>query len=412
MGTQTNPGKQIFHFFRRGLAKNWLKLMPATQIGITGSFGKTNTTRAIAQVLSSSFQVIQTDLNLDTIYNLPITGLKVRPWSQVAVFELGIDQREEMDRHLEIVRPKIGVVTGITPVHSDEEHLGSLQNIIKEKQKLIAALPQDGLAVLNGDDENVRPMAKFTKAKVLFYGTDKKNCQIWAEKIKPGLKGLAFTLWAGRESYKVKTPLLGRHQIYTCMAATAVGREMGLPMAAIISALSGLSNLKGRLSLEKGPLGVMLLDDHLRANPESTKAGLIFLKDLKTSGRKIAVLGEMGELGEWAVEKHKEIGRLAAGCGLDFLVCVGPLQKYAVESAVESGMDKDKTIWFADVFSASEKLKTILQKGDLFYLKGSLLQHVERILLLLENKPVGCRVVSCHFYHQCPVCPFLQTGPQ
>lgn len=399
--------KNLFHGGRRWLAKYWLSLLPAVQVGVTGSFGKTATTRAIAQVLSAAFKVVQTDLNLDTIYNVPITALKARPCSQIVVFELGIDQRGEMERHLEIVRPKIGVVTGISLVHSDAEHLGSLENIIKEKRKLVEALPKDGLAVLNDDDKNVRPMAQATQAKVLFYGTDKDDCQIWAEKIKSGLDGLEFTMRVRGKPYPVKTKLLGAHHIYTCMAATAVAEELGIPMTEIISNLSNLSNLSGRLDVKPGPLGTTLLDDHLRANPESTKAGLLFLKALKVEGRKIAVLGEMGELGDYAAEKHREIGRSAADCSLDYLVCVGPMLKYTAEAAVKTGMNKHQVVWVSDVFEAAQELKTILKKGDLLYLKGSLLRHMERILLLLDGKPVGCRVVSCHLYHQCQNCPLI-----
>jgi len=410
--------KPLFHQGRRWLAKHWLALQPATQIGVTGSFGKTSTTRAIAQVLSSRFKVRQTDLNLDTLYNVPITALKVWPWHRVVVFELGVDHQGEMTYHLEIVRPKIGVVTGITPVHADQEHFGSLAKIIAEKQKLIKALPPEGLAVLNADDEAVRAMAKQSRARVLFYGRNQKSARLWAEKIQSNFNGLSFILRFKDKAFPMATPLLGSHHVYTCLAAAAVALELGFSLQEIKEALKKLTPLSGRLDLKKGPFGTLLLDDHLRANPASTAAGLQFLKELKVEGRKIAVLGEMGELGEYAVAKHREIGRLAATCNLDYLLCVGVLPKEIYHAALMASRQKQKRrssqavpkiIWVADVFEAAARLKKILQKGDVWYLKGSLLKHMERVLLILEGEKVACRLPSCHFYQPCLFCPKLKS---
>lgn len=406
--------KKFFHFSRRLLAKVWLNLnSQITVIGVTGSYGKTNTTRAINQVLSEKYLTLQTDLNLDTNFNLPITLLKLRSFHRKTVLEYGVDHQGEMNFHLSLVKPQIAVLTGINPTHSDQEHLGSVNNIILEKKKLLLSLPKSGLAIINGDDSQARKMSQGIKAKVLFYGTDPKD-DFFAQQIKVNFEGTTFVLiyHQGQEKkeIKIKTGLIGRHFIQACLAAVAVGLNQGLTIDQIKKALGEIKPLSGRLSVEKGPLGTILLNDSLRANPASTLAGLQTLADLPTKGKRVAVLGEMGELGDSAEKEHRLIGEKVFGLKIDFLLGIGPLQRLTIEQAIKSGMDRKKTFWAKDALQASDFLKRTLKAGDLFYLKGSRLRHLERILLLLEGEKVGCRVVSCHFYHHCRDCPFLKTG--
>lgn len=409
----TSVWKQPFHKGRRYLAKNWLKLFPKIKIiGVTGSYGKTNTVRAISTVLAEKYPVLQTDLNLDTVYNIPITLLKLRPRHKFLVLEMGVDHKGEMDSYLSLVGPEIGVVTGISPVHSEPELLGSLEGIIQEKGKLLEALSKDEWAILNRDDENVRKMASKTKASVLWYSNQEKS-DFWAEEIKVDLFGTSFTLHAdklSKKSLQVKMGLIGKHFVHSALVAAAVGWTCGLKEEEITSGLNKLSALPGRLSLEKGPRETVLLDDHLRANPASSVAGLETLSEIPYRGRKIAALGEMGELGESAAQEHRKIGQKVADLKIDFLVGIGPLQKLATEEAVKNGMRKANVFWAKDVFATAEILKKILKKGDLIYLKGSLLRHLERVILLLGGDTVSCWVVSCHTYQQCPSCPNLQKG--
>ena len=405
---EMQPWKQPFHQARRILAKLWLKFHPQiTIIGITGSFGKTNTTRAITSVLSEKYKTLQTDLNLDTVYNLPITLLKLRPWHQKLILEYGVDHQNEMDFHLSLVKPSIAVVTGINPTHSDQELLGSLAGVIKEKGKLLEALPKDGLAILNWDDENVRQMAQQTKAKIIWYGTSSK-ADFWAEKIKINFSGTSFLLHEKDGIHQLQTGLVGRHFVHECLAAAVVGRNQGLNWQEINRGLAKLKPLPGRASIEEGPKGSILINDALRANPASTIAGLQLLVDLSTKGKRIAVLGEMGELGALAEESHREVGKKAAELEIDFLICVGPLQKYTAEEAIKGGMDKEKIFWVPEVNQAAAILEKILKPGDLFYLKGSLLRHLERVKLILEGKTVGCQLNLCHSYQQCDACPNLK----
>ena len=400
--------RKLFHETRRRIAKLWLKLNPQVEIiGVTGSYGKTNTVRAINLVLSEKYKTLQTDLNLDTIYNLPITILKLRPYHKILVLEYGVDKIGEMDFHLGLVKPKIGVLTGISPVHADKEHLGSLENILKEKIKLLSAIPKDGWAILNWDDENIKKAKIKTQAKILRYGIS-KEADFWAENIKVDLSGTSFIIHDDNQSSQVKILLLGRHFVHCALVAFAVGKICGLNKKQIVSGLGKLKPLPGRMSLEKGPLGTVLLDDHLRANLASTLAGLETFSALPHRGRKIAVLGEMGEMGRYDKEGHRQVGQEIAKLKIDFLVSVGPLQKETAKEAIAGGMKKENVFWVKDVKEAAEVLKKILKEGDFLYLKGSLLRHLERILLILQGRKVKCNLVSCHTYSQCLDCPNLK----
>lgn len=416
--------KKPFHSTRRHLARAWFQLHPQIRvIGVTGSYGKTSTACAITALLSEKFPTLQTDLNLDTVYNLPMTLLKVRQKHKFVVLEMGVDHKGEMDSYLALVRPQIGIVTGITPVHSEPELLGSLAGITEEKGKLLESLPKDGWAILNHDDENVQEMAQKTKAKVLWYGIEKRptyaeasagECDFWADDIKVGFEGTSFNLYyknpfSQKESSlkEVKIPLLGMHFVQSALAAFAVGLLCGLNEEEVTSGFAKLTPLSGRMSLEKGPLGITILDDHLRANPASTISGLETLSLLPHHGRKIAILGEMGELGRYAEEEHRKIGEKASKLKIDFLIGIGPLQKLVIEEAAKAGFSKNRLLWVKNVREAADFLRSYLKGGELIYLKGSLLRHIERVILILEGKDVSCNLVVCHRYESCQTCPNL-----
>lgn len=404
--------KIIFHKKRRLLAKFWLIFnKQLTVIGVVGSYGKTNTTRAIMSVLSQKYKSLQTDLNLDTIYNLPITILKARPSHKKLILEYGVDHKGEMDSHLSLVKPKIGILTGINPTHADPDLLGSLKGIIQEKSKLVKNLPKDGLLVANWDDKNVRQMIKLSRARVWRYSLKDPEAEFYAKDIKVDISGTTFKAFIKEKEknkgFIVKTGLIGEHFVQCCLAALALGFYEGLNQEQIKRGLEKLKPLPGRLSIEKGPFDSVLLNDSLRANPASTLAGLKVLSTLKTKGKRIAVLGEMGELGIFAEKEHQKIGETVSKLNIDYLISVGPLQKLTAQSAIKSGMKKNSVFYAKDVVQAANILKKILKKDDLFYLKGSLLKHLERILLLLKNEEVDCKIPSCRFYRHCRDCLYL-----
>lgn len=406
--------KKLFHQTRRFLAQKYLSGKRAVQIGITGSQGKTNTTYVITSLLQELGKTVVTDTNLDTIYNVPITAFKVTGDTKYVVWELGIDRPGEMSSHLEIAKPSIGIMTGISAVHTDKEHMGSLENLIVEKRKLIEALPVSGYALLNWDDENVAGMAPFTKATVLKFGT-KSECDVWVEpdSVHSTLHGIAFTLHDKGQTLDITSGLIGFHHIYNIMAAYLVFKLVSNgEVDHFQKIVAGLKPLPGRMSVEEGPRKTVLLNDALRANPTSTRFGLQTLETLQeVTGKKIAILAEMGELDK-TEEEHTKLGTFIGTTKLDYIVCIGPLQKYVYKAAIKSGFPSDRAFWVPDVFEAANVLQPIVQANDVLYMKGSLLRHVERVLLLLNGTEVSCTVVSCPFYRHCSQCEYLKIGYQ
>ncbi len=395
--------KKLFHNSRRLLAKYWIAMMPALQIAITGSQGKTNTTNIIVTVCRSFGQTVETEINLDTTFNVPITALKVTPSTKFVVWELGIDHPGEMDHHLEIATPKVGIITGISPVHTDSEHMGSLQKLIEEKRRLIEILPPDGSAVLNYDDENVRGMAPFTKAKILWYGSNSKKCDVYIDKktIKVSLEGTSAMFYEKDSKFEIKTKLIGVHQVYNLMIGYLVMKLIdNKNTAADFQRIIGdIKPLRGRMSIEDGPIQTILLNDSLRANPKSTYVGLKTLHEIPyKKGRKIAVIGEMGEL-EKPEEEHIKTGEQIAKMKLDYVLCIGPLRKYTIDEAVKHGFPKNKIAYASDVFEAADILKKVLKQDDLWYLKGSLLRNYKRIVQLLNGEKVCCDAILCPYSH-------------
>jgi UDP-N-acetylmuramoyl-tripeptide--D-alanyl-D-alanine ligase len=410
MSYQPKGLKKLYHQTRRFLAKNWLQFCHPTQIAITGSQGKTNTSQTLAKILSQIDKTVVTDINLDTNFNVPITALKVTPWTKYVVFELGVDHIGEMDRHLEIVKPKIGVITGISPVHTDRQHFGSLENLIKEKRKLIENLPDEksgGVVILNYDDENVRKMAPFTKAKVIFYGSDKKNCHYYFDKksVKVSFDGTTFKLFSTIFNHfqLFSTKLIGLHHPSNLTAVFSILKTL-FPHNPKIDSIfativSKIEPFRGRMNIEKGPMETILLNDSLRANPKSTDEGLkTFYKIEYKKGRKIAILGVMGELYD-PIKEHKNTAKTLIKYPPDIVVGVGEFRKYTIDEAKNLGFPKERLFFAKDVFEAADILKKIIKPGDFIYLKSSLLRNLWRIIKILNNQPVCCREEFCPYEH-------------
>lgn len=399
-----NNGKNIYHFFQRLLAKYYLKLFPDIEvIGVTGSVGKTTTKEMIASVLSEKYRVLATKANIDPIYNIPLTIFKLRPGIEKLIVELSVDHFGDMDKYFFMVKPKIGVFTPIYLTHT--EFLKNIDGVIKEKGRLAEVLPKNGWLILNRDDRNSNQIAKKAKAKILYYGLNQES-DIYADKIKVDtLSGASFTLVDKKTKDKIfiKLNLLGVQNIYSALAAAAVGFINNLTLSQIKTGLEKIKPLPFRMNLLKLPNGSYLIDDSYNSNPLATKTAIEAVERLKTSGKKIAVLGEMKELGDLALNGHREVGKTLADHNFNVLITIGELTKYISDEA--SKFNHDLKIYQAqNVEQIIKILEKILKKGDIVLLKGSRFTHMERISLGLLGRKISCHKITCQLYNNCEKC--------
>ena len=332
-------------------------------IGITGSVGKTTTKEIVASVLATKYPVLKNEGNLNSEIGLPLVLLELTKRHRRAVLEMGMWAEGEMALLCQIAKPDIGVVTMVGPVHM--ERLGSIEAIAQEKGVLRASLPPDGVAVLNADDSRVAAMADRTEANVITYGLS-PDADVRADEIEShGLAGVSFTLVHAGAREHVYSHLPGRAMVHNALAAAAVGLVDGLTIADVAAALTA-APARVRFHSRRGPNGSLIIDDAYNASPASVLAALDLLGEMP--GRKIAVLGDMRELGAAETQGHRDVGVRAAAIA-DTVITVGALGRIIADTAREAG--------HADVHALEGKaevapfLRDRLREGDVVLLKAS-----------------------------------------
>ena len=363
------------------LARYWRRKLSLHVVGITGSVGKSSTKELTAEVLARKFHTYRNPGNYNNEIGLPLTILNLGSGYETLVAEMGFYYPGEITFLCDIAQPEIGVVTNIGTVHA--ERAGSQEAIAKGKAELVQALPAapEGTAILNYDDPYVRAMADQTKANVLFYGLD-ANAAIWADEIQGcGLKGIQFRMHYQGKSVCMEVPILGRHSVQTILRAAAVGFCEGLTWEEVTDGLVH-SNTQLRLVAVQTNSGALILDDTYNATPESTLAALDLLDELQ--GQKIAVLGDMLELGQYEKEGHELVGRRAAQV-VQHLIAVGPRGRTIADSAKDVGLPSTAITWVEDALQAADVLKYNLQSGDVVLIKGSHGLRMDRIAAILEE---------------------------
>ncbi len=336
-------------------------------IGITGSVGKTTVKELTAAVLSNRFRTWKSRGNYNSDIGLPLTLLDMPPDVERAVVELGMTRRGEIEELCAIVRPDVGIVTNVGPAHM--ERLGSFEAIASAKAELVENLPNNGVAILNGDDGRVRAMAEKTGATVWSYGLQ-PEFTLWADEIQShGLDGIAFRFHWGTESVAARLPLLGRHSVHAALTAASVGLSQGQSWAEIIGGLKDIGRLEVlRIVVAEGINGSTLIDDSYNASPDSVLAALNLLNDL--GGRRIAVLGDMLELGSYTEMGHKLIARRAASVASLF-VAIGEMAEWMAAEAQDEGLPADAIFATRERGEAVAWLKERLQPEDMVLVKGS-----------------------------------------
>ena len=345
-------------------------------IGITGSVGKTTTKELTAAVLSRRYVTLKSEASYNNEIGLPLALLHLTEEHERAVLEMGMYDVGEISDLARMALPQVGVVTIVRPVHL--ERARTLERIIQAKTELVAALPPapEGVAILNYDDPSVRGMAAATEARVFFYGLS-RQADLWADHIEGlGLEGIRFRLHYQDEELHVKIPLLGRHSVHTALRAAAVGLMEGLTWQEIIEGMRGpLAQL--RLVAVPGPHGATILDDTYNASPSSTIAALNLLDEL--DGRKIAVLGDMLELGDYEQEGHEKVGMRALEVA-DVLITVGERGRIIGETALRWGMDADRVHIVGSNAEAIALLEGMVTGEDVILVKGSRAMRMEEIV--------------------------------
>lgn len=371
----------------KDIAEYYRSVLDIKFVGIAGSVGKTSTKEMIASVLGQKYNVLKTAGNFNNEVGLPLTILRIRQEHQVAVVEMGISDFGEMHRLAKIAKPDICVMTNIGLCHL--ENLKSRDGILKAKSEIFDYLKPDGVIVLNGNDDKLSTIKEvkgvIPKRYFVEDGTAERyndTYEVTASDIQNrGLEGMAATVHFPEEDREVLVPIPGVHNVYNALAGVCVGRALGLTNDEIVRGIETAKTIDGRTNLLKAN-GMTIIDDCYNANPVSMRASIDVLE--KCEGRKVAVLGDMGELGENEKELHAQVGAYAAAKKIDVLFCAGVLSKEMAEAAKE-GCDVH---YFEDRDALLAELLTFVKEGDTVLVKASHFMEYPKIVKALVKEEV------------------------
>jgi UDP-N-acetylmuramoyl-tripeptide--D-alanyl-D-alanine ligase len=350
-------------------------------ICVSGSNGKTTVKELLASVLRRKFSTLWSEASFNNDIGVPLTLLRLEKSHQAAVLEAGTNHPGELAPLIKMIQPKFGVLTNIGREHL--EFFGDVAGVAQEEGWLAELLPPAGKLFANGDNEWTGKIIARTKAKVVRVGLGEEND--WrADKIRLDKNGVTFRVQTTKENFcgEYRINLLGRHQVTNALFAIAVGEELGLGRTEIQSGLADCKAPKMRLQFWEAN-GVRVLDDAYNANADSTIAALETLCDLPLKGRRVAVLGDMEELGAHSEAAHAEVGRRAAELRIGQLFAVGKMAAVTAKGARDAGLNR--VIEFADVEAAVKAMKNFLKTGDVVLLKASRASRLERIAETLKS---------------------------
>ncbi|MCL1797386.1 MAG: UDP-N-acetylmuramoyl-tripeptide--D-alanyl-D-alanine ligase [Eggerthellaceae bacterium] len=393
------------------LARAWRSKLKGHIIGVTGSTGKTTTKNLVRDVLKASFSVVATKGNQNNELGVPATLLEADPETEVVVVEMGMRGQGQIAELCAIAAPDMGLITNISEAHL--ELLKTTENIARAKAELFAALPNGtGIAFMNQSDDFAdfvldEASLEQRQVKTIFFNgsgnpaphnssenptphNSSENPFVsqgaWAEDITLNAQGQpCFLLHLGSEAQACTLPLRGIHQVANATAAASVAGVLGMKLAPIVQALETSLPEVGRQEIHKTRDGAMIIDDSYNANPDSMRAALLMFEAMEVSGRRIAVLGDMGELGEAARACHEGIGRLAATLTLDRVICVGELSEFVVSAALDEGMSEARIVHLDSIADILGELDITLASEDVVLVKASRFMGLERVVEGLKN---------------------------
>lgn len=345
-------------------------------VGITGSVGKSTTKEMIARVLSNRYKTGKTPVNHNNDIGLPMAILAIPEDTEVAVLEMGMNHFGEMSYLTSIARPDVAVITNIGTMHI--EHLGSREGILHAKLEILEGLKPGGRVIYNGDEPLLWDLRTSSTLRPQYFGLENPACEVLGSNLREEEGRITFTVTALGESFPVTLPVEGRHFASDALAAIAVGRLLDVPIEQLQAGLAGFQSMEGRQEiLEAG--GFTIIKDCYNAGPESMAASLSVLSRRK--GRRIAVLGDMLELGVCSQAEHYRVGRIAAG-KCDFLFALGENAERVVNGAVTGGMRPERALACSAMEELVEALRACAMPGDALLFKGSRGMKMERALEL------------------------------
>ncbi len=352
-----------------------------TVVAVTGSAGKTSTKEIVAACLGAEMAVAKNEGNLNNHIGVPLSILRLPETAKAAVLEMGMNHGGEIRLLCGIAAPDIGVVTNVGYAHV--ENFDSIDGIAAAKRELIESLPPDGAAVLNADDPRVADFARSYAGRVVTYGTS-EGADIRAVDIRHDAESSTFTV----SGEAVSLPLPGRHAISNALAGIAVAAIFGIPVKRLVPVLKNLK--PGKMRGERLTAnGVLILNDCYNSNPDAARAMLDVLRD-SPAKRRIAVLGEMLELGRWTESLHRDVGNYAAEQGVSVLIGIRGAARHMVDAARQAGLPEGAAFFFDDPDEAGIAVRSIAEPGDVVLFKGSRGTRVERALeQLLARKAEG-----------------------
>ena len=350
-------------------------------VAVTGSNGKTSTRRLMAQVMATTTPTLSTQGNLNNHIGLPLTLLRLAPQHRAAVLELGMNHAGEITRLGGICEPDVAVITNVGPAHL--EGLGSIENVARAKGELLHTLRPGGTAILNADDARVAALADDLDCRVIFFGCTER-AQVRADDIRPTDGGLAFDLTVPSGCIPVDLATPARVMVSNALAAAAAGHALGVPVEQIKAGLETFKPRSGRMGIVRPGRHLQLVDDSYNANPASMVAAIDTLADLQGDGRRLAVLGDMLELGPRSSDLHRDVGRAVGRAGIDRLYVTGQFATAVVEGAMDAHMPA------AAIISGSkaeliDRLNTDLQDGDVILVKGSRGMTMEEVVTAIRQ---------------------------
>ena len=356
----------------QSLAASYRRSLSLKVIAITGSNGKTSTKDFVAAILSRGFRVTKTEGNINNHVGLPQTMLTATSSDQIAVWEIGMNHPGEIAALAKLAAPDAAIITNVGVAHI--EFMGSREAIAAEKGTLAEAVDVGGTVILNGDDSFSESIAQHTHAKIILAGIE--NGTVRAIDVSQSATGCEFTILEGAHRCRAQLPVPGIHMVQNAMLAVAAGRAFGLSLEECAAGLASTPLTKARLQITEIN-GIQFIDDSYNANPDSMKAALRTLVELDADGRRVAVLGQMNELGEESQRGHREVGETAAALGIDELFAVGEAGAAIAQAARKAGLENSSAVDSPE--EAARRLSATASPGDLILVKGSRTARMERV---------------------------------